>query len=612
MDCSGERRRLHTAPSTSTAQHSHLFDAGIELDQQFAYSRRPMTGDAPQSTYGVPWDTPWGQQRRTFAGAPPLQDDGYDSVPVQCPSVHDQYSLVSPSSTLNRVAVDRAPHWLQSPDSLKEQPSTTVPRTAQQLGSAMSVLGLSTPPITSSTTHYASGSHFSPPPPVNPYPLPSRSTSLSIAPIDTSIAPDYRSHSNPTAPVLNPTHTSSLLGYSSASPAGSRAVKELPRQTSHDPAWSPPPFDPHRAGIAPFYDTDAYPTPRSSVSVIPQATWTFPTYEKLCDAAYTDGRKRRKTSPIDMLPLPPQYPPTQVPFYAEHQWGNAPSIRLSDPDYGRFNNAPAIPPFHPHTTGRPSTTQYDPRPPLNPSPTGSQSSIIYSDHSDHHQYTPPPTASLPLAPCVPAQIDCRPSPADFETTEDMVPQPQAIRFKDDKYRPMWVRGVGHSKEGWCKLCPNGGSWFQLRTSAYWSVYHILPEIVGGADGDRASRYHLEFVHGVSAATGVSTLPLPPLSLILTPFPLSTTSQPLSRLDPQNQEIEPKDSVTVVERSVSPPSLSLSPPDVNRSPVGAVSQSSQRHERNQNSRPVVPTFIRLFEETVQIRRGVRSSPGKGIA
>lgn len=119
------------------------------------------------------------------------------------------------------------------------------------------------------------------------------------------------------------------------------------------------------------------------------------------------------------------------------------------------------------------------------------------------------------------------------------------------------------------------------------------------------------MHGVSAATGVSTLPLPPLSLILTPSPLSTTSQPLSRLDPQNQEIEPKDSVTVVERSVSPPSLSLSPPDVNRSPVGAVSQSSQRHERNQNSRPVVPTFIRLFEETVQIRRGVRSSPGKGI-
>lgn len=95
MDYAGERRRLHTAPSTSSAQPSHLFDAGVELDQQFAYARRPMSGDASQSTYGTPWDLDWTQHSRSSAAEPPLPRH-YEFVSLQHPSVHDQSSLVSP------------------------------------------------------------------------------------------------------------------------------------------------------------------------------------------------------------------------------------------------------------------------------------------------------------------------------------------------------------------------------------------------------------------------------------------------------------------------------------------------------------------------------------
>lgn len=54
------------------------------------------------------------------------------------------------------------------------------------------------------------------------------------------------------------------------------------------------------------------------------------------------------------------------------------------------------------------------------------------------------------------------------------------RFQGDLYTPCWVRGRGVNREGYCELC-SPGQWFRIKQSAYW--------------------YHLNFYHGVSAATG---------------------------------------------------------------------------------------------------------------
>ncbi|KAJ1674873.1 hypothetical protein EV182_002389 [Spiromyces aspiralis] len=60
------------------------------------------------------------------------------------------------------------------------------------------------------------------------------------------------------------------------------------------------------------------------------------------------------------------------------------------------------------------------------------------------------------------------------------PRKQKIRFADDLYTPLWVRGTGEAKEGFCDAC-NPGKWLQLKNSAYW--------------------YHKQFHHGVSSVSG---------------------------------------------------------------------------------------------------------------
>ena len=66
------------------------------------------------------------------------------------------------------------------------------------------------------------------------------------------------------------------------------------------------------------------------------------------------------------------------------------------------------------------------------------------------------------------------------------PTPRAAkpRHPDDLYAPLLIRGQGASKEGRCPHCPHE-AWFRLKQSAYW--------------------YHLNYRHGISAATG---LPFP--------------------------------------------------------------------------------------------------------
>ncbi|KNE61785.1 hypothetical protein AMAG_18686 [Allomyces macrogynus ATCC 38327] len=64
-----------------------------------------------------------------------------------------------------------------------------------------------------------------------------------------------------------------------------------------------------------------------------------------------------------------------------------------------------------------------------------------------------------------------------------VSQTSELRFPNDLYTPNWTRGVGHGKEGLCRLCPpeSGEAWFKIKVSAYW--------------------YHLNYHHGVSQTSG---------------------------------------------------------------------------------------------------------------
>ena len=55
------------------------------------------------------------------------------------------------------------------------------------------------------------------------------------------------------------------------------------------------------------------------------------------------------------------------------------------------------------------------------------------------------------------------------------------RSDSDFYSPVWIRGRGTDREGLCPLCEPATVWFKIKQSAYW--------------------YHMNFFHGVSAATG---------------------------------------------------------------------------------------------------------------
>ena len=54
------------------------------------------------------------------------------------------------------------------------------------------------------------------------------------------------------------------------------------------------------------------------------------------------------------------------------------------------------------------------------------------------------------------------------------------RSEDDKYSPIWIRGHGIDREGLCPLC-SPPVWLKIKQSAYW--------------------YHMNFFHGICAATG---------------------------------------------------------------------------------------------------------------
>lgn len=51
--------------------------------------------------------------------------------------------------------------------------------------------------------------------------------------------------------------------------------------------------------------------------------------------------------------------------------------------------------------------------------------------------------------------------------DDAQPRKQKLRFAEDAYTPLWVKGAATQKEGLCDMCPAPGRWLQLKNSAFW-------------------------------------------------------------------------------------------------------------------------------------------------
>lgn len=100
----------------------------------------------------------------------------------------------------------------------------------------------------------------------------------------------------------------------------------------------------------------------------------------------------------------------------------------------------------------------------------------YASHFANLSDPPDLYSSLQDEPCNPPDSDLHPADADTNS----IPQVQELRFPGDLYTPVWVRGHGNEREGWCGLC-KPGRWLVLKNSAFW--------------------YDKSFTHGVSAATG---------------------------------------------------------------------------------------------------------------
>lgn len=77
-------------------------------------------------------------------------------------------------------------------------------------------------------------------------------------------------------------------------------------------------------------------------------------------------------------------------------------------------------------------------------------------------------------------------PQSTVSTGPIMIQYRQRRFAEDSYSPLMVRGRGAGREGCCPLCNDCQVWLKIKQSAYW--------------------YHMNFFHGICAATG---RPYPP-------------------------------------------------------------------------------------------------------
>lgn len=121
------------------------------------------------------------------------------------------------------------------------------------------------------------------------------------------------------------------------------------------------------------------------------------------------------------------------------------------------------------------------------------SSVPRSDHNDLGEHEDVHfSQDLPMAPMMndilvqhPQPIKPKPLMVSMEQIMNNdcghpPPHFQPPRTPNDQYTPVWTRGSGSEREGRCALC-QPPVWLRLKQSAYW--------------------YHMNYVHGICAATG---------------------------------------------------------------------------------------------------------------
>jgi hypothetical protein len=80
------------------------------------------------------------------------------------------------------------------------------------------------------------------------------------------------------------------------------------------------------------------------------------------------------------------------------------------------------------------------------------------------------------------------STEDHDSEDETVPRKQKLRFPNDTYTPLWVKGSATQKEGLCDMCPAPGRWLQLKNSAFWWVA-LVPFATAVASGGMADAVH---------------------------------------------------------------------------------------------------------------------------
>lgn len=234
---------------------------------------------------------------------------------------------------------------------------------------------------------------------------------------------------------------------------------EPPVQAAPDPRFAfypPPDHRPHDQYYAPESTSSAPSTAQSGYSstsfdTVPSWRWKrdFAAEEedRTIASSSSSSQDHLHTQPMTSEAIP------RPEFHADHQWGNQLAIPFPDLYHRSLPRAPTN-----------LATTYSTNP---PSPPPSTYALPPSPpHSYTHHPLPPRLSASPTSTST-AIPPPRPCDADFNTIDELIPKPSELRFVNDKYRPAWVRGTGHTKQGWCSMCPDDKSWFQLRTSAYW-------------------------------------------------------------------------------------------------------------------------------------------------
>ncbi|GAA5869281.1 hypothetical protein JCM8547_005184 [Rhodosporidiobolus lusitaniae] len=227
------------------------------------------------------------------------------------------------------------------------------------------------------------------------------------------------------------------------------------------------------------------------------------------------GLDTSPSTPVFPLRARASAPSLRVPHLAH--FGTSPSP-LSAPVEQRASNSTSALPL--------ITTSFATlHPPSSALPSPSSLSLTPSEQSERQAYSPSsssPSAAGPPFPSSPSPPLAPPSSSAYK---------QSPRWPSDEYTPLWVRGKGKDKVGWCGKCPppivvdgaggeeageegerkeetKGKRWFNLKDASYW--------------------FHTTFSHGISSKSG---RPFdPPLQVRHVPPPASNDASTSVQLE----------------------------------------------------------------------------------